>query len=75
MIVQQQDANRFFLHGLCHRASGFDFLNVGHLTVSMRGCTLALPGFPPQTTYLSAICRFCSPSFGWFARQTAQKLR
>jgi hypothetical protein len=36
MVVQQQDADRFFLHGFGHRASGFDFLNVGHLTVSMR---------------------------------------
>jgi hypothetical protein len=45
MIVQQQDANRFFLHGFGHRASGFDFLNVGHLSDTMRRCSLALPGF------------------------------
>jgi DNA-binding beta-propeller fold protein YncE len=43
MIVQQQDANRFFLHGFSHRASGLDFLYVGHLSDTMRRCTPALP--------------------------------
>jgi hypothetical protein len=53
MIVQQQDANRFFLHGFGHRASGFDFLDVGHLSDTMRRCTLALPGFLSEPIYLS----------------------
>jgi hypothetical protein len=45
MVVEQQDANRLFLHGFSDRASGLDFLVVGHLSVTMRGCTRALPGF------------------------------
>jgi len=45
MVVEQQDANRLFLHGFSDRARGLGFLNVGHLSVTMRRCTRALPGF------------------------------
>ncbi len=54
MVVQQQDADRFFLHGLGHRASGLDFLNVGHLSLTMRRCRGTLPGLRIQLLYFSA---------------------
>ena len=49
MVVEQQDANRLFLHGFSDRARGLSFLNVGHLTVSMRRCTRVAAGLSAVT--------------------------